>query len=236
MLDPKALSEYALAHLDSSPEDVQRNLNLFQSFKRVYDQNPALVTEILNLDQPTGQPALRLGHLNYVLGLITDRQPLLVTNLLRGRSQVFLHPSGPFPVWTIGRDPHRVALSVRDRRLSRCHAAIHYEQTHGFQIHDLGSTNGTYVNGVRVRHGYALQDGDHVRLGSLNFRFFSAAEFRRSPPLSPEVLQLLEGHTVPPTSPITEAEETPSGGQKPGDASNLDETVHFLRRRPQADA
>ena len=130
MLDPKALSEYAISHLDSSQEEIQRNLNLFQSFKRVYDQNPALVTEILNLDQPGGQPAPSLGNLSYVLGMVTNHQPALITNLLLGRSQIFLSPSEDLAVWTLGRDPSQAALSVRDRRLSRCHAAIHLSLIH----------------------------------------------------------------------------------------------------------
>jgi pSer/pThr/pTyr-binding forkhead associated (FHA) protein len=237
MLDPKALSEYAISHLDSSQEEIQRNLNLFQSFKRVYDQNPALVTEILNLDQPGGQPAPSLGNLSYVLGMVTNHQPALITNLLLGRSQVFLSPSEDLAVWTLGRDPSQAALSVRDRRLSRCHAAIHHDQSHGFRIYDLGSTNGTYVNGVRIRHGYALQDGDHVRLGSLNFRFFSAREFRRSVAPLPEVLQLIEGSTIPTTTPIAVPEESPASvprNETKRDNFTGEETVQFLRRRSES--
>ena len=237
MLDPKALSEYAISHLDSSQEEIQRNLNLFQSFKRVYDQNPALVTEILSLDQPGGQPAPGLGNLSYVLGMVTNQQPALITNLLMGRSQIFLGPEQGPDVWTLGRDPSQAALSVRDRRLSRCHAAIHYDQSHGFRIYDLRSTNGTYVNGVRIRHGYALQDGDHVRLGSLNFRFFSAQEFRRSLTPMPEVLQLIEGSTIPTTTPIAVPEEPPDSAPRSEakrDHFTGEETIHFLRRRSES--
>ena len=233
MLDPKALSEYAISHLDSSQEEIQRNLNLFQSFKRVYDQNPALVAEILSLDQPGGQPAPGLGNLSYILGMVTNQQPALITNLLLGRSQIFLSPGQGPDVWTLGRDPSQAALSVRDRRLSRSHAAIHFDQSHGFRIYDLGSTNGTYVNGVRIRHGYALQDGDHVRLGSLNFRFFSAQELRRSPKAMPEVLQLIEGSTIPPTTPIPVSEDLPTPAPQSNphrDTPSGEETIHFLRR------
>ncbi|WP_008311222.1 FHA domain-containing protein [Leptolyngbya sp. PCC 6406] len=227
MLDPKALSEYALAHLDSSQEDVQRSLNLFQAFKRVYDQNPALVTELLNLETPAAQSTLRSDHLCYVLGLVTDKQPLILTNLLKGRSQIFLRTSSGLPIWTIGRDPQKAALSLRDRRLSRCHAALVYDKNHGFMIHDLGSTNGTFVNGVRIRHGYTLQDGDHIRLGSLNFRFFHATEFRRTAAPSAEVLQWLDDMTIPPTTPIPEEENME---HEPDSTPNLEETLHFLRR------
>ncbi|MEM1308903.1 MAG: hypothetical protein AAGF98_05265, partial [Cyanobacteria bacterium P01_H01_bin.153] len=49
MFDPKVLSEYALSHMDASAESIQNSLNLFQVFKRLYEQNPALLSEILNM-------------------------------------------------------------------------------------------------------------------------------------------------------------------------------------------
>ena len=38
-------------------------------------------------------------------------------------------------------------------------------------IHDLGSTNGTFVNGHLVEDPYALQDGDKIRVGRHVFKF-----------------------------------------------------------------
>jgi pSer/pThr/pTyr-binding forkhead associated (FHA) protein len=37
-------------------------------------------------------------------------------------------------------------------------------------VEDLGSANGTYVNGVRLGEATALRHGDEVRLGPLGFR------------------------------------------------------------------
>ena len=39
-----------------------------------------------------------------------------------------------------------------------------------FVVADLGSTNGTKVNGVRVAE-HELRDGDEVRFGNTTFRF-----------------------------------------------------------------
>jgi HD-GYP domain-containing protein (c-di-GMP phosphodiesterase class II) len=49
----------------------------------------------------------------------------------------------------------------------------------GFQIHDLGSTSGTFVNGERIKHR-RLKGGDHIRLGrgrGIELIFHSDGEF-----------------------------------------------------------
>jgi pSer/pThr/pTyr-binding forkhead associated (FHA) protein len=234
MFDPKTLGEYALSHLDASNnEDVQRSLNLFQVFKRLYDQNPALLNDILSLATAEGQLSLRNGSFFYLIGLITDKQAFLSTNLVSGRSQTFLHPQQQDVIWTIGRDPTQASLVVRDRRLSRCHAAISYDTLQGFTLHDLNSTNGSYVNGVRIRNGYALQDGDSVRLGSLNFGFFVSSEFRRVAPPPPELQRLIAEASVPPTAPLeSELVEDEVFETEESVPSNLEKTLYFLRRPP----
>ena len=230
MFDPKMLGEYALSHLEGSSEDVQHSLNLFQVFKRLYDQNPALLNDILNLGSSEGQLSLRNGSFFYLIGLITDKQALLSTNLVSERSQTFLHPQQQNVIWTIGRDPTQASLVVRDRRLSRCHAAIRYDVSQGFTLYDLNSTNGSYVNGVRVRNGYALQDGDSVRLGSLSFGFFVSSEFRRVAPPSQELQELIAEASVPPTAPLeTGFSEDEALETEEAVPSNLEKTLYFLR-------
>ena len=41
----------------------------------------------------------------------------------------------------------------------------------GVWVHDLGSTNGTYVNGVRIDAARKLAPGDVVRVGETDLRF-----------------------------------------------------------------
>ena len=65
---------------------------------------------------------------------------------------------------TIGRGPGVTATLVAEG-LSRCHVEI-YRQGPAYISHDLGSTNGTYVNGRRVDYA-PLSDGDVVRLGDV---------------------------------------------------------------------
>lgn len=65
---------------------------------------------------------------------------------------------------SIGRTPDN-ALVLDDGSVSRRHASL----THGadgWTLRDHGSTNGTFVNGVKVREAL-LRDGDRVRVGGV---------------------------------------------------------------------
>ena len=54
---------------------------------------------------------------------------------------------------------------VAEATISRAHAAVGYHEG-GFFIQDLGSTNGTLVNGTRQGRA-ALADGDEIQMGNL---------------------------------------------------------------------
>jgi hypothetical protein len=71
-------------------------------------------------------------------------------------------------VITIGRHPDS-NLVLADPNVSRNHAEIR-PQGDNFAVVDLGSTNGTRVNGVRV-DTQVLQDGDEVSFGNTRMRF-----------------------------------------------------------------
>ena len=58
-----------------------------------------------------------------------------------------------------------VSLTIEDEEISRRHAVIRLRDG-GIEIEDLGSTNGTYVNAVRIERATRLAGGDAVRLGS----------------------------------------------------------------------
>jgi pSer/pThr/pTyr-binding forkhead associated (FHA) protein len=64
-------------------------------------------------------------------------------------------------------------LVLSDPTISRAHAAIGFEQG-DFFVQDLGSTNGTRVNGTREPRT-SLRDGDELQLGKLLLRFTAAA-------------------------------------------------------------
>jgi pSer/pThr/pTyr-binding forkhead associated (FHA) protein len=56
-------------------------------------------------------------------------------------------------------------IVIAEPTMSRAHAAIGYDGTHFF-VQDLGSTNGTRVNGNREQKK-VLRNGDEVQLGKL---------------------------------------------------------------------
>lgn len=69
----------------------------------------------------------------------------------------------------IGREASKDIGLPMDNTVSRNHARIAHEVTK-YVIYDLGSTNGTYVNGTRIT-SKDLAVGDVVQIGSSKFRF-----------------------------------------------------------------
>lgn len=68
----------------------------------------------------------------------------------------------------IGRMPD-CAVALSDPQVSRQHAAVRPAE-HGYQVVDLGSTNGTLVNGHVVRE-HPLTDGDVIMIGATSIRY-----------------------------------------------------------------
>lgn len=68
-----------------------------------------------------------------------------------------------------GEDSHIV---IDDQMASRSHAHIR-PSPQGWVLEDLGSTNGTRVNGFRTT-AQLLSDGDVVKIGATEFRFYAS--------------------------------------------------------------
>ena len=79
-------------------------------------------------------------------------------------------PIGTEPV-TVGRLP-QCDVTLADPNVSRRHAEVRRAEdgTEGHLLIDLGSTNGTKVNGIGVR-SHRLQDGDEIMVGSTKLRY-----------------------------------------------------------------
>ncbi len=79
-----------------------------------------------------------------------------------------------FPVdvrWVrIGRDPSNQIVLNDDRYTSRYHAWVTYEGEHFF-LEDLGSTNGTRLNGELVERREQLRSGDKIQIGETEMTF-----------------------------------------------------------------
>lgn len=64
---------------------------------------------------------------------------------------------------SVGRDIHAdIVINVPE--ISRRHARL-WRGSGGYTLEDLGSTNGTYVNGQRLSSPYTLRSGDTIMFG-----------------------------------------------------------------------
>jgi pSer/pThr/pTyr-binding forkhead associated (FHA) protein len=72
---------------------------------------------------------------------------------------------------TVGRHPES-DIFLDDITVSRRHVEFRREGE-TFRVHDVGSLNGTYLNGDRVDDA-ELQNGDEVRIGKFRLIFFAS--------------------------------------------------------------
>ena len=125
---------------------------------------------IRNTDDETGKT--QLGPLpDTTKSLHGERRPALVS--LRGELLAVSIPLERDEV-TLGR-ALEADVRVNDSRASRLHACIKTERDPGsgevrFKITDLGSTNGTLVNGNLLTEAI-LSEGDKIAIGDHLFRF-----------------------------------------------------------------
>ncbi|NEP63601.1 MAG: FHA domain-containing protein [Symploca sp. SIO2G7] len=165
MAYPNNLAEYHIVLSAEDEADLDAKLDVFQAFSKLCQHDRELLDALLALNVTSSSQLA-----NYIQGVCCDQQVYIVSNLLAGKSKRFYSANG---LWTIGRDPRQSDIAISDKRLSRCHAALHYDLDQGFVLSDLKSTNGTYVNGEKLKKTYPLHDGDRIRIGGSLFYFFT---------------------------------------------------------------
>src|SRR3954452_1666945 len=65
----------------------------------------------------------------------------------------------------IGRSTPGPGSLGGDGEISRVHARVYRDASGQLTVEDLGSTNGTFVNGSRIAAATPLRAGDQVRVG-----------------------------------------------------------------------
>ncbi|GIV66006.1 MAG: FHA domain-containing protein [Chloroflexota bacterium] len=96
---------------------------------------------------------------------------------------------------TIGRDASNM-LVVNDPEVSRRHARI-YRQGDKYYLEDLGSTNGTAVNGVRLDAAHALRGGELITLGENTHLLFEAIDLDPDATIAAVRSSLMEEEAAP---------------------------------------
>lgn len=129
-------------------------------------ESPAAAGGMLPGTDDLGATTVRAALPRYVLRGVAGR--------MFGRT---IPMAGPL---TVGRAPE-CGLVLEDGGLSRMHARL-LPTDDGVQLEDLGSTNGTTLNGRRVLHGLA-RVGDEIGFDTLRFRLLTPGhEFVQSAP------------------------------------------------------
>jgi len=119
----------------------------------------------------------RLRERLTLLKMAVTGRPGPSTRLLRAPKVKFGGPQAPPPPlplppetdqrFTIGR-AMACDFTLADLSVSRWHARLYRDEEH-WLLSDLGSTNGTRLNGWRVTTGVPIKPGDQVSFGSVSF-------------------------------------------------------------------
>ena len=74
---------------------------------------------------------------------------------------------------TIGKAQAYADVILDDPSVSRLHARIYRGEDGAVEIKDLGSTNGTFINGIRIppNEKSTVQRGDEVKFGTLEYEY-----------------------------------------------------------------
>jgi adenylate cyclase len=73
-------------------------------------------------------------------------------------------------VCRIGRNESNEIVLINDS-VSRTHAMLHCAEPGVYYVHDMGSSNGTFVNGACVATPVLLHHGDSITIGPFELRF-----------------------------------------------------------------
>jgi hypothetical protein len=92
---------------------------------------------------------------------------IVVTSPARREGEEWVLDSAPL---TVGRNSRNDIDLAHDEYASSDHARIEARRD-GVWLEDVGSTNGTYLNGTRVTRPKRLSAGDVVRIGETELRY-----------------------------------------------------------------
>jgi hypothetical protein len=99
---------------------------------------------------------------------------LLKIQLFFGLYQATIHRFDNYTVVKVGKSykDNDIVIEDKNNQVSRQHLVIEYNEPHLY-ITDLNSTNGTYINGERLKPNTptALNVGDELTIANANFKY-----------------------------------------------------------------
>ena len=123
-------------------------------------QGRVVVTQAPTADSAPAEPVV-VASAPTVRGRRSEVSRLVVTKPKERKGAAF--PLGP--EITIGRAPNCTITIPDDSFVSQLHARVYVLDGNAF-AEDLGSTNGSYVNGARLTVPQQLVKGDRLQIGS----------------------------------------------------------------------
>jgi len=93
--------------------------------------------------------------------LVKDPFLIIITGSAQGKT-IPIDKNGPT---VIGRDPS-LDVVFDSNECSRRHSKIYISESGIVYVEDLGSTNGTFVNGRKIDAPHGLEDGDRINIGN----------------------------------------------------------------------
>jgi serine/threonine protein kinase len=177
----KSVYEVGLAHLSDPPPDpcakrpdVPQELAsaVLQALEKDPGRRPATATAYARMLVIASRQSRKAQRAAQTIRLVVSSGPLSGQSVEVAADLV------------VGR--HNADLILPDLEVSRRHALIR-PVAGGIEIEDLGSSNGTYVNGRRIGKSTLLAPGDQIQLGQSHLRVEigpppAAAELQRPPP------------------------------------------------------
>lgn len=126
---------------------------------------PPGATVILPTSQPEIPPVPTPASMDDGATAVMQLASLIAAEPLPGGQDVYAVE----PLTTLGRSPQN-KIQILEPSVSRQHAEIHLRPG-GYVLKDLGSENGTFVNGDPIQGEVPIADNDRVQFGTIRFIF-----------------------------------------------------------------
>lgn len=168
------IAEVICKATENSPENrYQDAMEMFWAIEQKVPI-PSIARAVPTTTPPIGSPRLILKRVSAVgFAHYTEEKiyPMTKRTIILGREMPQGSPPELQPDITVN-DIH-VSIHPKKPGMPYGHARISLDEQGSFWIEDLGSSNGTYVNGSRINTSYQLKNGDQITLG-----YYTMFEFR----------------------------------------------------------